>query len=297
MAKKYEKLTFTDDFMFCKILEDNPKLCKELLELILGKKLGSLAYINRQKPIEITADGKGVRFDIYAEEDETGKGAVYDVEMQNAKKDSLPKRSRYSQSMIDLDLMDRGKKYEELNKSFVIYICNFNLWPNIGRHKYTFASLCREDPSIELKDGAEKIFLCAKGKKDDVSEDMKAFLNYIAKGKPENAFTNELENAVSEAKLHKRWRKEYMTLLEHYEQEREEGRKEGRKEGREEERKNTERERKNAERERKNAERERKNAENERKKAERERRRAEAAEQKIRELEKILAKKAKHKTI
>ena len=293
MAKKYEKLTFTDDFMFCKILEDNPKLCKELLELILGKKLGSLAYINRQKPIEITADGKGVRFDIYAEEDETGKGAVYDVEMQNAKKDSLPKRSRYSQSMIDLDLMDRGKKYEELNKSFVIYICNFNLWPNIGRHKYTFASLCREDPSIELEDGAEKIFLCAKGKKDDVSEDMKAFLNYIAKGKPENAFTNELENAVTEAKLHKRWRKEYMTLLEHYEQEREEGR----KEGREEERKNTERERKNAERERKNAERERKNAENERKKAERERRRAEAAEQKIRELEKMLAKKSKQKTI
>ena len=34
MAKKYEELTFTDDFMFCKILELYPEICRELLELI-----------------------------------------------------------------------------------------------------------------------------------------------------------------------------------------------------------------------------------------------------------------------
>lgn len=28
---------FPDDFMFCKMLYTNPKLCKQLLELILGK--------------------------------------------------------------------------------------------------------------------------------------------------------------------------------------------------------------------------------------------------------------------
>lgn len=38
--KKYEELTFTDDFMFCKILTNNPELCHELLELILGRKVG-----------------------------------------------------------------------------------------------------------------------------------------------------------------------------------------------------------------------------------------------------------------
>ena len=57
MAKKYEELTFTDDFMFCKILERDPDLCKELLELILDRKLGKLAPINREKPVEITPDG------------------------------------------------------------------------------------------------------------------------------------------------------------------------------------------------------------------------------------------------
>ena len=64
------------------------------------------------------------------------------------------------------------------------------------------------------------------------------FLNHFSGGtewrKSEDHFTDALEKAVQEAKYHKRWRKEYMTLLEHYEQEREEGREEGFKKGREE---------------------------------------------------------------
>ena len=37
--KNYNELDFTNDFLFCKILENNEELCKELLELILGKKV------------------------------------------------------------------------------------------------------------------------------------------------------------------------------------------------------------------------------------------------------------------
>ena len=110
MAKKYEELTFCDDFMFCKILEQNPALCRELLELILDRKVGELACVNRQKPIEITANGKGVRFDVYAEGSDS---VIYDIEMQNAVSDSIAKRSRYSQGMIDLSLIDRGAHYSD----------------------------------------------------------------------------------------------------------------------------------------------------------------------------------------
>lgn len=38
-VKKYEELTFTDDFMFCKVMQNNPDLCKHLIELIIGKKI------------------------------------------------------------------------------------------------------------------------------------------------------------------------------------------------------------------------------------------------------------------
>ena len=243
MAKKYEELTFCDDFMFCKILEQNPALCRELLELVLDRKVGRLACVNRQKPIEITANGKGVRFDVFAEGSDS---VIYEIEMQNASIDSIAKRSRYSQGMIDLGLIERGAHYSELNRSYVIYICRFNLFEEVGRHKYSFLNLCLENPEIELGDETEKIFLCAKGTADDISEKMQAFLNYIASGTPSDTFTNELENEVKKARDHIKWRTEYMTFLEQLEREREEGRREGleagREEGREEERVNTLRE-------------------------------------------------------
>ena len=230
MAKKYEELKFTDDFMFCKILEQDKKLCVELLELILDRKVGKLVDVNRQKPIKITANGKGVRFDVYAEDGKT----VYDIEMQNARAGSLPKRARYSRSMIDLNLIDHGADYRELNPSFVIYICQFRLFPGSGRQKYTFRTLCTEDTSIELGDDAAIVFLCSVGEEEHLSAKLKSFLTYVADGTPCDEFTSKLEHEVTKAKEHKMWRLEYMTLLEHYERERSEGREEGRREGREE---------------------------------------------------------------
>ena len=60
---------------------------------------------------------------------------------------------------------------------------------------------------------------------------------------PKDSFTEDLYAAVEKARIDKYWRKEYMTLQEHYRIEREEGRAEGRAE----EQKNTERERLRAE--------------------------------------------------
>ena len=82
--------------MFCKVLTNNPDLCHELLELIISKKVGKFTRLDKQKPIEITADGKGVRFDVYSEDDQN---VVYDCEMQTSGNDNLPKRTRYYQGI------------------------------------------------------------------------------------------------------------------------------------------------------------------------------------------------------
>jgi hypothetical protein len=47
-TKRYEELNFTDDFMFCKILQNDPDLCRELTELILLRKIGRIVSIDRQ---------------------------------------------------------------------------------------------------------------------------------------------------------------------------------------------------------------------------------------------------------
>ena len=64
-----------------------------------------------------------------------------------------------------------------------------------------------------MGDEAVKIFLNAKGTLDDVSNELKAFLDYVAGKKPKDAYVERLEEAVKEAKKNREWRHEYMTLL------------------------------------------------------------------------------------
>ena len=47
MAKNYEELKLSDDFMFGKVMEDGA-LCREVLECLLGKPVGELEEIELQ---------------------------------------------------------------------------------------------------------------------------------------------------------------------------------------------------------------------------------------------------------
>ena len=239
MAKRYEELTFTDDFMFCKVLQNNPDICKELTELILGRKIGDIISPENQKAIQITGDSHGVRFDVYFEDD---RDTIFDIEMQQSKIQYLAKRTRYYQGMIDLNHLEKGAKYEQLKNSYIVFISRENPYKKTGLHKYSFQNTCKEKPQLEMGDGTNKIFLCAEGTQDDVSDELKAFLRYIAGETPSSEITKRLDDLVHKAREHKEWRLEYMTLLERDEQMREEGRKEGIEKGREEERANTLRE-------------------------------------------------------
>ncbi len=111
-----------------------------------------------------------------------------------------------------MQLVDAGQHYKKLNKSYIIFICPFDLYKK-GRHIYTFENICKEDNSISMGDEAIKIFLNADGTMDDVSRELKAFLDYVAGQKPEDAYVEKLEEAVQEAKKNREWRHEYMTLL------------------------------------------------------------------------------------
>ncbi len=222
--KNYEQLTFTDDFMFCKVLTTNPQLCHELLELIMGRKVGRFTRLDKQQPIELTADGRGVRFDVYSEDD---TDTVFDCEMQATKNGNLAKRSRYYQGMIDLNLIERGADYRKLKKSYVIFICPFDFFGE-GLHKYTFENLCKERPQLGLGDEAAKIFLCAGGDADDVSEEMKDFLEWLTGKEGKSILVQNLENAVKAVKNKEEWRLEYMTLLMRDQEMMQKGREEGR---------------------------------------------------------------------
>jgi len=225
-SKSYDELNFTDDFIFCAILTENEDICKELVEMITGRRISAVLYAEDQKSIKKTRDGKGVRLDVYFEDEEN---IAYDIEMQLTSR-NLPKRVRYYQGMMDLDVLDPGDEYDKLKESYIIFICTFDEFEK-GRHKYSFENTCVEDPSIKLKDGAHKIFLCAGGEMDDCSEKMKDFLDYVAGKNTTGELTNRLREEVERVKKSDRWRAEYMLLELNYREKYKEGLEDGRKEG------------------------------------------------------------------
>ncbi len=88
MEKTFKKLQIKNDFMFSIIMR-NPKFCKPFLERILGVKISRIEYPKSQETIDISADAKSVRLDIYVED---GKENVYNIEMQTTENRNIPKR-------------------------------------------------------------------------------------------------------------------------------------------------------------------------------------------------------------
>ena len=217
--KKFEDLDFTDDFMFCRVLEYHPEICRELAELITGRKVTKIVSVEKQKPIKPTSDGKGVRFDVYFSDEGS---RVYDFEMQNQVKKNLPRRTTYYQSMVDFRNLKRGIDYKELPDSYIVFICMEDPYEE-SYYRYTFEETCSEKPSLKMGDGAWKIFINAKGTEGDVPEDLKEFLNYLVTKKPGNRLTKEIDAAVQEARKDEEWRNDYMFLSEMYESAEENG--------------------------------------------------------------------------
>lgn len=228
--KEWKELTIRDNFLFQKVMQ-NRRLCKRLIEKLLHIKVKSLAYPTTEKTIEASPTQKGIRLDLYVE---TEDGTIIDIEMQTADKSLgwLPKRTRYYQAMIDLNVLGKGKDYIELKMTFIIFICTFDPFPGNNRKIYTFSSRCREQDGLELGDETIKIFLNSKGTVGEVDEDIDKFLAYVDGKAAEGEFTRDIAAEVERIKQHKDTEVEYMTLMMELKEQRREGYDEGKNEGR-----------------------------------------------------------------
>ncbi|MCM1307652.1 MAG: Rpn family recombination-promoting nuclease/putative transposase [Butyrivibrio sp.] len=226
MEKSFEELQIKDDFMFGVVMR-NPKLCKPFLERVLDIKILHIEYPRSQETIDISADAKSVRLDVYVED---GKETVYNIEMQTSENKNLPKRTRYYQGMIDLNILEKGGDYKQLKQSFVIFVCTFDLFGE-GRHIYTFENRCIQNPSLCLGDGTTKIILNTKGTMNDVTPEMKRLLDFIDGKEPKDDFTKELDAAVRSVRRNEKWRLDYMTLQMKYQEKYERGIEQGIEQG------------------------------------------------------------------
>ena len=206
--EKWEGLTLSNDFIFSKAMRDQ-EICKEVLEVLFGKKIKEISYFEEQKVIDIAVDSKSIKLDVCLEDEEN---TIYNVEMQTTNEGNLPKRSRYYSSMIDLNAIEKGADYNELPKSFVIFICTFDPF-DLKRYLYTFCMYCKEKRSLALDDGTTYMFLNTKGRVGRISTALRNFLRFVESNEAGDDLTKRLKDKVDSIKENKEWRIEYMTLL------------------------------------------------------------------------------------
>ena len=217
----FEKIGIINDRMFGTVFR-NEKECKELLQRILGIHIVEITIV-AQMSVEGSFYGKGIRLDIYAKDE---NGNVYDIEMQTTAEESLSLRSRYYHSEMDVHQLKKSESYTKLKKSIVIFICTFDLFKD-DRCVYTFESTCQENPAIRLNDKRTTIFVNVNGDRTGISEELVRLLDYFKTGIPTDAYTQELQEEVEEARQDDDWRENYMTLEMMMQDKYEKGRREG----------------------------------------------------------------------
>jgi predicted transposase/invertase (TIGR01784 family) len=233
--KTLEELTLLDRFLFAEVMED-PKNLELVLEIILGREIALSCMPQTEKEVRKLPDKRMARIDVWVKDEED---TVYDVESQGTNTYNLPKRSRYYQGTIDAKLLDPGTtNFNKLNSIFIIMIMPFDLFGE-DRYIYTFTMKSDENPEIELKDGATRIFLNTHGKnKDEVSPDLIELLSYIeytndiGDDEIQSKYVRDLKRHVDSIKHDREVSVRYMQKWEEMAYERAEGRQEGLEEGR-----------------------------------------------------------------
>ena len=234
--QRWEKAGIGSDVIFCRVMQNKDLFLKLMQRIFPELRLVSIKDHTIQKTSYGPIDSKGVRFDVYSEID----GRCFDVEMQMRQEGDERKRTRYYQCMMDEQLLQTGMSYSELPESYVVMIGTFDLFGQ-NRHIYRFRNYEMSDKSLLLDDGTMKVFLNSRGTADDISDELKNFLDLVNGLEPADHFCEELDREVRKAKQSAEVRRSYMDLEDKLRHERnralkegiEYGREQGLKEGRE----------------------------------------------------------------
>ena len=101
--EKWEQATIANNFIFYKVMRNNPDVCKELLEILLEMEIDHI-QMKQEETVEIDYGKKGIRLDVYA----VGASQAYNIEMQTSDTWELPERARYYQGALDIDDLNDG---------------------------------------------------------------------------------------------------------------------------------------------------------------------------------------------
>ena len=116
--KFLSELILMDDIFMRIVLKDR-KCTEFILQTILQKPDLKVKTLSIQSDLK-NLQGRSLILDCLCSDT---KGTVYNIEVQNDSHGASPKRARYHSALIDMHILKKGKTFETLPESYVIFIC------------------------------------------------------------------------------------------------------------------------------------------------------------------------------
>ena len=213
-TKKLADLTIRDNFMFANVMTDEEN-CRTFLEMVLGVPIRTIDA-SYEKSIAYHPDYKGVRLDVMATGEDNTR---YNIEVQVQNR-HIEKRSRYYHSQMDMEMLARGKPYDVLPDSYVIFVCDYD---PVGekKYRYTFEHTCREVQDYILKDGSHTVFLSTEGTNGaEEPKELVKFLEFVgadlkdSTGDFGDEYVSRLQRSIREIKNSREKEAQFMLLEE-----------------------------------------------------------------------------------
>ena len=225
-SKPWEELTIADNFIFCKVME-NERICKGVLETLLGISVEHIDYLKTENPIENFYDSRGIRLDVYVKDSER----IFNIEMQTGNYDDMLLRARYYLSSSDVATTKRRTKFKDIRETYILFICKDDPFGE-GIPRYTKISKFLETDRISYDDKSRNVFYNCSAWEKEGNPEVRGVLKFIYGLKPDSSLALEMDEAASLAKQKSELEDEYMYFSDILEDEKEEAREIGLAEGR-----------------------------------------------------------------
>ncbi len=225
-SKRFEDLTIADNFIFCKVMQ-NEDICTDVLEALLGIEIGSIDYLRTENPMENFYDSRGIRLDVYLKECDR----VFNIEMQAGNYSDILLRARYYLSSSDVATTKRRTKFRDIKETYILFICKDDPF-GAGLPRYTKKTDFIETDAVCYDDKSHILFYNCSAWNKEKNPKIQDVLKFIHGLKPNLDLGRRMESEVSSAKKKSILKDEYMFFSDILEEEKEEAREIGLNEGR-----------------------------------------------------------------
>ena len=166
-----QEYSLFDNVFMTATFDGQPEVIQEVIRTILRRDDINILSAKAQVYYP-NLKGHEAQLDIVATDD---MKVVYNTEVQQKKRGAPPQRFRFDAAILDITLLKKGAKYNDLPERYTIFICNYDPMKK-GLAVYNASYTIKELNHQELGDGSHIVLVNGKYKgKDEIGDLMRDF--------------------------------------------------------------------------------------------------------------------------